>query len=258
MSKDGGNSSCVESSNETETPSTCGICLDELSASTQAQINSCDHIFCFECILKWSKVGENKCPMCKKLFKKITTAKNSESTPPSQKGRKRKASNNIKEVTVKNKRQAVPYQDMGHDFNDDEYDLDDDDDGGGFFGDNMFSDILFNHGMFNSRGSSNGYHRESLENAMLSAVFGLISGGHDPTVRRGRAPLRRSAVGGSNSNSSSAMNTNNNIRQRARPNGNSVSSNRRLPIADSEICVISDDEADVKGKLTSVSDKLLI
>ncbi|OMJ94937.1 hypothetical protein SteCoe_1797 [Stentor coeruleus] len=48
----------------------CGICLSEIGI--QGVINSCCHEFCFNCISKWSDI-ENKCPVCKATFLKITS-----------------------------------------------------------------------------------------------------------------------------------------------------------------------------------------
>merc|ERR1712113_424402 len=50
----------------------CTICLDEMKAETQAKIDSCDHQFCYKCILEWGKEQENSCPLCRKTFNKIT------------------------------------------------------------------------------------------------------------------------------------------------------------------------------------------
>ncbi|XP_010547737.1 PREDICTED: uncharacterized protein LOC104819392 isoform X2 [Tarenaya hassleriana] len=48
----------------------CGICLSEGGKSITGQIDSCDHYFCFVCILEWAKV-ESRCPMCKQRFTSI-------------------------------------------------------------------------------------------------------------------------------------------------------------------------------------------
>eukprot|EP00591_Stephanopyxis_turris_P005293 CAMPEP_0195525164 /NCGR_PEP_ID=MMETSP0794_2-20130614/25446_1 /TAXON_ID=515487 /ORGANISM="Stephanopyxis turris, Strain CCMP 815" /LENGTH=316 /DNA_ID=CAMNT_0040655549 /DNA_START=104 /DNA_END=1054 /DNA_ORIENTATION=- len=50
----------------------CCICLSEPKAHKAAEINGCEHVFCFECIDKWSK-RENTCPLCKVPFTKIVT-----------------------------------------------------------------------------------------------------------------------------------------------------------------------------------------
>lgn len=38
--------------------------------SIRGQIDSCDHYFCFVCIMEWAKI-ESKCPMCKRRFTSI-------------------------------------------------------------------------------------------------------------------------------------------------------------------------------------------
>nr|GEV92996.1 zinc finger, FYVE/PHD-type [Tanacetum cinerariifolium] len=48
----------------------CGICLLEQGVSVRGYINSCDHYFCFVCIMEWAKV-ESKCPICKRRFSSI-------------------------------------------------------------------------------------------------------------------------------------------------------------------------------------------
>ncbi|XWS37232.1 hypothetical protein CRYUN_Cryun19dG0025800 [Craigia yunnanensis] len=46
----------------------CGICLsDGGRKAIRGKINSCDHFFCFICIMEWAKV-ESRCPMCKRRF----------------------------------------------------------------------------------------------------------------------------------------------------------------------------------------------
>ncbi|XP_026806944.1 E3 ubiquitin-protein ligase Topors isoform X3 [Rhopalosiphum maidis] len=53
----------------TERPSTpdtqCSICLDDLT--NKCYSNSCWHLFCFECLKRWS-ISEPTCPLCKKAF----------------------------------------------------------------------------------------------------------------------------------------------------------------------------------------------
>ncbi|KAG0468296.1 hypothetical protein HPP92_017624 [Vanilla planifolia] len=48
----------------------CGICLTEGSLAPRGWIDSCDHYFCFICIMEWAKV-ESRCPMCKQRFQSI-------------------------------------------------------------------------------------------------------------------------------------------------------------------------------------------
>lgn len=47
----------------------CTICLEKISK--MGSVDSCIHTFCFECIVKWSKVT-NKCPICSKKFHSVT------------------------------------------------------------------------------------------------------------------------------------------------------------------------------------------
>ncbi|XP_025201435.1 E3 ubiquitin-protein ligase Topors isoform X2 [Melanaphis sacchari] len=48
------------------TPDTqCSICLDDLT--NKCYSNSCWHLFCFECLKRWSN-SEPTCPLCKKSF----------------------------------------------------------------------------------------------------------------------------------------------------------------------------------------------
>eukprot|EP00924_Labyrinthula_sp_SR-Ha-C_P003292 augustus_masked-scaffold_15-processed-gene-5.47-mRNA-1 protein AED:0.07 eAED:0.77 QI:0/-1/0/1/-1/1/1/0/383 len=46
----------------------CGICLDNIS--TRGVLNSCDHLFCFSCIVRWSK-RSSTCPHCKRAITNI-------------------------------------------------------------------------------------------------------------------------------------------------------------------------------------------
>lgn len=47
---------------------TCGVCLE--APQERGVLNSCDHVFCFDCIMHWSKVT-NRCPLCKARFKTV-------------------------------------------------------------------------------------------------------------------------------------------------------------------------------------------
>ncbi|KAF5301349.1 hypothetical protein FQA39_LY10747 [Lamprigera yunnana] len=49
-------------------PPKCAICLG--TCSNKCYSDSCRHIFCFTCLLKWSKV-KPECPLCKQPFKSI-------------------------------------------------------------------------------------------------------------------------------------------------------------------------------------------
>lgn len=48
----------------------CGICLLEDGKAIRGWIDSCNHYFCFVCIMEWAKV-ESRCPMCKRRFSAI-------------------------------------------------------------------------------------------------------------------------------------------------------------------------------------------
>ncbi|PKA46326.1 Methyl-CpG-binding domain-containing protein 9 [Apostasia shenzhenica] len=54
-----------------EEEATCGICLSSGSLAVRGQIDSCDHHFCFICIMEWAKL-ESRCPMCKQRFRFIS------------------------------------------------------------------------------------------------------------------------------------------------------------------------------------------
>mmetsp|Transcript_14765 Transcript_14765/g.27340 ORF Transcript_14765/g.27340 Transcript_14765/m.27340 type:complete len:119 (+) Transcript_14765:84-440(+) len=46
----------------------CGICFEQVAF--QGSLDSCKHVFCFDCISNWAKT-ENSCPMCKLRFTQI-------------------------------------------------------------------------------------------------------------------------------------------------------------------------------------------
>ncbi|KAI3978055.1 hypothetical protein MKX01_032432 [Papaver californicum] len=49
----------------------CGICFSEEDGkSIKGSIDSCNHYFCFVCIMEWSK-RESRCPLCKQRFNTI-------------------------------------------------------------------------------------------------------------------------------------------------------------------------------------------
>ena len=50
---------------------TCSICYKDID-SLYAKINSCNHLYCEDCIVKWSET-ENSCPLCRKTFTQIIT-----------------------------------------------------------------------------------------------------------------------------------------------------------------------------------------
>ncbi|KAL0919716.1 hypothetical protein M5K25_011831 [Dendrobium thyrsiflorum] len=45
----------------------CGICFSDGGLAARGWIDSCDHYFCFICIMEWAKV-ESRCPLCKQRF----------------------------------------------------------------------------------------------------------------------------------------------------------------------------------------------
>lgn len=45
----------------------CGICFSGGGLAVRGRIDSCDHYFCFICIMEWARV-ESRCPMCKQRF----------------------------------------------------------------------------------------------------------------------------------------------------------------------------------------------
>jgi len=47
----------------------CGICLDVVVM--RGKIGPCSHLYCFNCLLEWSKVI-NSCPQCKRTFRSIS------------------------------------------------------------------------------------------------------------------------------------------------------------------------------------------
>lgn len=50
---------------------TCAICLNaENDISNPAHTDACSHVFCFDCLLRWSEMA-NRCPMCKLVFHEI-------------------------------------------------------------------------------------------------------------------------------------------------------------------------------------------
>ncbi|KAJ0754911.1 putative chromatin regulator PHD family [Helianthus annuus] len=49
---------------------TCGVCLLDEGVSLRGFIDSCDHYFCFVCIMEWAKI-ESRCPICKRRFSTI-------------------------------------------------------------------------------------------------------------------------------------------------------------------------------------------
>ena len=46
---------------------TCAICFEEKEIKDLTVLNNCNHVYCSNCILEWSK-KENSCPQCKTKF----------------------------------------------------------------------------------------------------------------------------------------------------------------------------------------------
>ena len=102
-------------------PIDCTICLDTVKVG--GGLDSCIHVFCFDCIVKWSKVT-NTCPVCAQKFRQIVqkdmVPQEEELNAKGKKKRKRKP----KTVKVANKEQRVEYEHTG--IFDNYYDSDDD------------------------------------------------------------------------------------------------------------------------------------
>ena len=58
--------------NELHEAIACPICLGDLAENMEdvGTMDACGHIFCFECIQRWSEVT-NRCPLCKARFRKL-------------------------------------------------------------------------------------------------------------------------------------------------------------------------------------------
>jgi len=98
-----------ESTGAPEEIKTCTICLDVPSHDSLSTINKCEHVFCFECIEKWSE-HENTCPLCKVRFTKIDRVNK---PPPVVKKRKAKGSNDCATKQSKRVRRKDQRSDMG-------------------------------------------------------------------------------------------------------------------------------------------------
>ena len=67
-------SNLTEQKKSEEKLNECIICLDDFKKDSKkkATLDPCQHIFCFDCISKWSK-KVNECPLCKREFNHIIT-----------------------------------------------------------------------------------------------------------------------------------------------------------------------------------------
>jgi Ring finger domain len=70
----------VDGRNDTVDNANCAVCLDQVNASKDSATlpNCCSHVFCFTCIVKWSEMGANTCPLCKSRFARIEGTLNGE------------------------------------------------------------------------------------------------------------------------------------------------------------------------------------
>ena len=109
-----------EAKNEEEEEK-CGICLEPIEAA--ADLDSCEHKFCFDCIMRWVKIA-SVCPLCKRQVHKIkrSATVNEESSSDSdsdssgsgseereRKTRKRKRRHSRREVYyVRKRRMYIP------------------------------------------------------------------------------------------------------------------------------------------------------
>lgn len=50
--------------NQQDQQNRCAICLCPFENASL--LNSCKHVFCYFCILQWSSISNNKCPLCKR------------------------------------------------------------------------------------------------------------------------------------------------------------------------------------------------
>jgi PHD and RING finger domain-containing protein 1 len=48
----------------------CGICYMERGVPVPGKIDSCNHYFCFVCIMEWAK-HESRCPICRQRFSNV-------------------------------------------------------------------------------------------------------------------------------------------------------------------------------------------
>lgn len=53
-------------------PKDCSICFDSIKFEELARIDSCEHVFHFDCIDKWFSLKHNQCPYCKTVATNIS------------------------------------------------------------------------------------------------------------------------------------------------------------------------------------------
>jgi hypothetical protein len=49
----------------------CLICCQEIAKDKESRPNGCQHRFCFDCLLNWSRYCKNECPQCSKPYCRI-------------------------------------------------------------------------------------------------------------------------------------------------------------------------------------------
>ena len=82
-------------SKQEENSKICPICICETNI-INAKINSCGHIFCFDCLFEWSKIT-NKCPLCKSEFNYI---------------KKMSGKNFLQKIKIKKKEQIIEEEEI--------------------------------------------------------------------------------------------------------------------------------------------------
>jgi hypothetical protein len=75
----------------------CCICMSDSEEGELAQIDGCDHSFCFSCIEKWAE-RENTCPLCKQRFSRINRV---------DKSKRKKGQKGTKKVKDRNQRADI-------------------------------------------------------------------------------------------------------------------------------------------------------
>lgn len=56
----------ITESKKIDSPTDCIICTDIVENGEQGVLDTCDHRYHYECIMRWSKIS-NKCPICKRI-----------------------------------------------------------------------------------------------------------------------------------------------------------------------------------------------
>jgi len=115
----------------------CAICLDAVVPEDSAIIKDCQHMYCVNCILKWSLVKEDdvSCPKCKTRFTHVYTYRSLDGTltdfPQEESVCLLRRATWFEDAigSFKGKAIAVPEEiDLDDWYDDDYYDEDDDDD----------------------------------------------------------------------------------------------------------------------------------